>query len=67
MPYTAKYFKAFESVPRKLYEARGERAIELLDKELLIALDYVRDNLGKVTVNSWKSGGKFEYGGYTHF
>ena len=63
MPYTAKYFKAFELVPRKLYEARGERAIELLDKELLIALDYVRDNLGKVTVNNWKSGGKFEYRG----
>lgn len=47
MPYIAKHFKAFE----------------LLYKELLIALDYVRDNLGKVTVNNWKSGGKFEYRG----
>lgn len=63
MPYTAKYFKAFELVPRKLYEARGERAIELLDKELLIALDYVRDNLGKVTVNNWKYGGNLQYRG----
>ncbi|QGH72750.1 MAG: peptidase M15 [Podoviridae sp. ctLUJ1] len=63
MSYTAKYFKAFELVPKKLFEARGERAIELLDKELLIALDYVREKLGKVTVNNWKAGGQFQYRG----
>ncbi|MGL4616512.1 MAG: hypothetical protein ACRCVV_21995 [Shewanella sp.] len=63
MTYQCKYFKAFELVPRKTYESRGEKAIELLDKELLIALDYVREQLGAVTVNTWKSGGQFQYRG----
>lgn len=63
MSYTPKYFTAVELVPRKLFELRGEKAIELLDKELLIALDYVRECLGKVTVNNWNSGGKFQFRG----
>lgn len=36
--YSCKRFKAYELVPKKLYELRGEKAIQLLDKELLIAL-----------------------------
>lgn len=61
--YQCKHFKAYELVPRALYELRGERAIQLLDKELLVAIDYVREKLGKVTINTWKWGGQFEYRG----
>ena len=61
--YKCKYFKAYELVPEKLYKLRGEKALELLDRELLVALDYVREKLGKVTVNTWKSGGVFQYRG----
>lgn len=63
MPYKAKHFSAAELVPKSLFDLRGEKAIELLDKELLIALDFVRECLGKVTVNNWKSGGKFQFRG----
>ena len=61
--YKCKYFKAYELVPEKLYKLRGEKALELLDRELLVALDYVREKLGKVTVNTWNSGGVFQYRG----
>lgn len=61
--YKCEYFKAYELVPEQLYKLRGEKALELLDRELLVALDFVREKLGKVTVNTWKSGGVFQYRG----
>lgn len=51
--YSCKRFKAYELVPRKLYELRGEKAIQLLDKELLITLDFISEQLGATTVNNW--------------
>lgn len=51
--YSCKRFKAYELVPKKLYELRGEKAIQLLDKELLIALDCISEQLGATTVNNW--------------
>lgn len=51
--YSCKKFKAYELVPKKLYELRGEKAIQLLDKELLIALDFISEQLGATTVNNW--------------
>ena len=51
--YSCKKFKAYELVPKKLYELRGEKAIQLLDKELLVALDFISEQLGATTVNNW--------------
>ena len=51
--YSCKRFKAYELVPKKLYKLRGEKAIQLLDKELLIALDFISGQLGATTVNNW--------------
>lgn len=52
--YSCKKFKAYELVPKKLYELRGEKAIQLPDKELLTALDFISEQLGATTVNNWK-------------
>lgn len=32
----------------------GEKAIQLLDKELLTALDFISEQLGATTFNNWK-------------
>lgn len=62
--YACKHFKAYELVPKILYEKRGEKAIELLDKELLIAIDYIREKLNvSITINDWKWGGQYQYRG----
>ena len=39
---TLKYFKVSELVPRVVFKARGEAAIELMDKRVLQALDDLR-------------------------
>jgi len=61
--YKCKHFKIQELVPQHVYEARGDKAWELLDKNALIALDAVRDAFGAITVNNWHIGGKRNWSG----
>jgi len=61
--YTCKHFRIQELVPPAIYDARGEKAWELLDERLLITLDKLRDRYGPVTVNNWHSGRDREWSG----
>lgn len=54
--YKCSHFKIQELVPPAIFEARGEKAWELLDERLLITLDRLRDRFGPITVNNWHSG-----------
>ncbi len=52
--YKPKHFKTQELVSERVYEERGEKALELLDSRILEVIDYLREQLGRsITVNSW--------------
>ncbi|MDQ6971716.1 MAG: hypothetical protein Q9M30_03625 [Mariprofundaceae bacterium] len=61
--YHCTHFKIQELVPSAIYNARGERAWELLDERMLISLDKLRDRFGPTTVNNWHSGKDREWSG----
>lgn len=61
MYYKPQYFQLYELVPKKEYEERGERAWQLLDPRLLIIIDRLRFNFGKMIANDWYWGGKNQY------
>lgn len=57
-------FTACEFVPKSIYNLRGEKAVQLMDKEVLVFIDKLRDVLGKrITINDWKWGGQFSQRG----
>lgn len=60
-----KYFKLYELVDRRTFETEGEEAWLHFDTNALIALDDLRSFFGlPITVNTWHSGGAFQYRGY---
>ena len=62
--FKLKYFTVQELVPKEVFLARGVKAIELMDKELLVFIDKLREVLGKpITINTWNAGGVFSYRG----
>ena len=61
--YKCEYFKVHELVPPHVYDARGEKAWELLDKRLLQTLDRLRRRYGPMTVNNYYWGGDREWSG----
>jgi len=61
--YKCKHFKIQELVPQHVYEARGDKAWELLDTNALITLDLIRDAFGVTTVNNWHTGGERNWSG----
>jgi len=61
--YQPEFFSLQELVPKSVYEARGERAWELLDDRLLITLDELRRAFGSITVNTWHKGGNRYWSG----
>jgi predicted transposase YbfD/YdcC len=59
-----KNFSPYELVPKETYLIRGDKALQLMDKELLVFIDTLRTELGKsITINDWKWGGSFQYRG----
>ena len=57
-------FAVHELVPKDVYKDRGEKAIQLMDRELLTFIDKLRTHLGRsITVNNWQWGGPFQYRG----
>ena len=63
MTYHPLYFRTQELVPQKVYEVRGELALELLDDRALITLDKLRKRYGSITVNDWMWGGNSQWRG----
>ncbi len=57
------YFAIEELVSRRTFNARGQKAWELLDWRALQTLEWLRENLGRATVNNWKWGGVYEQSG----
>ena len=51
--YQCNHFAIHELVPPQVFEARGEKAWELLDERLLTTLDRLRTRFGPVTVNNY--------------
>jgi len=61
--YKCEHFKIQELVPEAVFEARGNKAWELLDPAALFALDQLRDRFGPITVNNWSIGGPRNWSG----
>jgi len=66
--YKPKFFKAYELVPREIYQTKTEDEIfAMFNPAILRAIDRIRQRLGKVTINNWKNGGSFSQRGFrTH-
>ena len=61
--YIPKYFALEELVPRSVYRERGHKGWELLNPNLLRALDELREVFGPIVVNNWAYGGRREWSG----
>lgn len=61
--YTCQHFKIQELVPPHVFEARGEKAWELLDVRALITLDAIRSRYGATIVNDYDNGGARKWSG----
>ena len=61
--YKCEYFKIHELVPPAVYEARGEKAWELMDDRLLKTIDYLRERFGPATINNYEYGGDRQWSG----
>jgi len=61
--YKCNHFKIQELVPKHVYEARGDKAWELLDKDALKMIDGLREAFGVMTVNNWDRGGERNWSG----
>lgn len=51
----AKYFAIQELVPPAVYEARGEKAWELIDDRMIATIDQLRAKFGSMIINTWYS------------
>lgn len=58
------YFKAYEFVDNTVYNKHKEDSFKFIDTDILHCLLIIREKLGKpITINDWKSGGKFSQRG----
>lgn len=58
------HFQSYEFVPPEVYSDSGSKSVQLMDRELLLFIDALREYLGKkITINTWKWGGSFKYRG----
>lgn len=64
MHYRPRHFRLEELVDPDTFQARGERAWELLDTGALITLDQLRVRFGRCIVNDWHSGGELKLSGF---
>ncbi len=61
--YRTKHFTLSELVAPNIFEDLGEKAWDLLDPNLLAALDKLRERFGPITVNNWRTGGPYKESG----
>lgn len=62
--YRPKNFILQELVSKAIYEKYGERAWQFLDVRMLKNLQWLRENIGSMTVNNWYWGGNRQYSGF---
>lgn len=63
--YRCKFFKIYELVPKMYHETYPENKLWLLfDNRVLLTLDLLREQYGKVVVNDWYFGGEFQLRGF---
>lgn len=63
--YKCLHFNLDELVDPDTLKTLGDAAWGLFDSHLLSTLDRIRERYGKpMTVNNWKTGGKFKYRGF---
>lgn len=59
------YFCVEEFVPPEVYKERGNKAITVIDTNILRFIENLREALNKpITANNWKWGGSYSYRGY---
>lgn len=65
MFYKCKHFKIYELVDEETFKKRGEKAWELLNPELLMTIDLIKERFpdGTMTINSYKFGGNRNWSG----
>ena len=64
MSFKLKHFIPQEFVPKVIFNMRGGKALQLMDREILVFIDTLREVLGKrITVNNWHVGGGFSQRG----
>lgn len=68
---TLKHFKPYEFVDETIYKKRGDKAIEMMDREILLAMDSLHDLLSEhygtkvaIEINTWFWGGDKDGRGY---
>ncbi len=61
--YKCTHFDIEELVSPQAFKDRGEKAWQLLDENLLIAIDRLREKYGSMTINNWKWGKPREWSG----
>ena len=61
--YAPKHFKAYELVPKVVYDRYADSSIQFLDAAILEAGDNLRDVFGPCWVNNWHEGGQIDSAG----
>ena len=61
--YKPVHFVTQEFVPRAVYNARGEKSLQLMDDRILRIADWLRDRFGRATINNWLWQGDREWSG----
>lgn len=61
--YIPEHFKVQELVDPEIYKLVGDKALWLMDENLLRAIDLLRKRLGPLTINNWHAGGRYKESG----
>lgn len=57
-----------EFVCPEIYSARGAQSVQLLDMRIIMAVQFLREKIGKpITINTWWSGGQYHESGLREF
>jgi len=61
----SRYFRIEELVDKATYSARGDRAWELLNPNLILFIDLIKEKFpeGTITINNWLWGGDRQWSG----
>lgn len=63
MTYRCQHFKIQELVGPDVWNKRAMMAWDLMDAELLMTIDQLRERYGEITINNWADGGTFKESG----
>lgn len=64
---TSKYFKVQEFINPDTYKELGDDSINLIDPDLIIIADFIREDIGiPIIINNWHLGGQYKESGLRH-